>query len=251
MGENTAIMVVSDVHYEKGYHHGVYEFGALEWLLDTVKKVRPSELVGLGDWGSAWTPRDWDTLTDMVRVHGIYGNHENMEVLRSARNPDGTHVLAKDGEIHEVCGLRFGFINGITSPNGESVNSVPTKTPDMYRAVSRRLRGVDVLCTHLSPLTAEYGSRIRPEEGVLVAREIIIDLHPSLALSGHLSGPYTVSRIGSTLSIRVDSSQLTKHFALIRPAERVVEVWCDNKKVLHENFGGSSLGSRNPGSQTG
>jgi Icc-related predicted phosphoesterase len=230
------ILVVSDLHYEKGYHHGIYEFGAFDWLLKTIKKQNPSDLIGLGDWGTAWTHQEWDALTDVICVHAIYGNHENLETLRSAKNSDGTRVLVEDGEIRGLYGLRFGFINGIIASTDELRHQVPRKTSDQYRQVSERLRGIDVLCTHESPITPEYGTRIRRGPGAMLALEIIEKLQPSLALSGHLSGPYTISRVGKSLSVRIDSSQKDKHVAVLRPAESTVEVWDEHKLVVGESF---------------
>jgi hypothetical protein len=42
----------------------------------------------------------------MVPVHAIYGNHNNLDILQSAVNYDGTRVLAKDGEIRMIVGLK-------------------------------------------------------------------------------------------------------------------------------------------------
>lgn len=45
----TRALVVSDIHYELGSHHGVDESGAFDWLLKTIKRTKPEAIVGLGD----------------------------------------------------------------------------------------------------------------------------------------------------------------------------------------------------------
>lgn len=44
-----------------------------------VDKTKPTALVGLGDWGYAWTSEDWFSLTEKVTIHAIFGNHENVD----------------------------------------------------------------------------------------------------------------------------------------------------------------------------
>jgi metallophosphoesterase superfamily enzyme len=61
-------MVISDLHYENAYHHGIWEGEAHGWLLRMVRSVRPASLIALGDLGHAWLPADWEGLTNMVPV---------------------------------------------------------------------------------------------------------------------------------------------------------------------------------------
>ncbi len=126
------ILVISDLHFEMGLHKGVDQSMSLKWLHKIVDKTQPEVLVGLGDWGYAWKREDWEELLEKVEIHAVYGNHDNFHLLRSLRNVDGSKVLAEDGEIREICGLRFGFINGIVNEKHSEKEGVPRKTSQFF-----------------------------------------------------------------------------------------------------------------------
>jgi metallophosphoesterase superfamily enzyme len=52
------ILVISDLHFEMGLHKGVDQSASLNWLPKILDRVQPEVLVGLGDWGYAWTQED-------------------------------------------------------------------------------------------------------------------------------------------------------------------------------------------------
>ncbi|MGD0319298.1 MAG: metallophosphoesterase [Nitrososphaerales archaeon] len=233
----TSILVVSDVHYELGSHHGVDESGAFEWLLKTAERTKPDFLVGLGDWGNAWTMSEWFDLASNVRIFMIYGNHDNIQLLNGVVNSDGRKALVEDGGIRAIGGLRFGFVNGIVSETKPMKQGVPRKTARGYVQAASRLSNVDVLCTHESPFVPEYEGRIHPSAGTEAVGGIIERLKPRLALSGHLSGPYTLSRMSETLSLRIDSSPAEQHFAMLELPEGALQVYHDRELVLETAFG--------------
>ena len=222
------VMLVSDVHYEHDHHHGVWEGGALEWLLKMVRASRPAHLVALGDLGHAWTASNWETLGELVRVSAIYGNHDALDVLRRATNRDGTRILAEDGETRWIGDLKFGFVNGIIAKRGSVLvkDGVPRQSPDSFASAARRLSGADVLCTHASPYLPEYGKLYHPSEEFEVLDKVIREVDPALSVSGHLSGPFTFSRLGRTAILRIDSSPLERHYALLDPGRRI--------RVMHD-----------------
>lgn len=230
------ILVASDVHYEKSFHHRIDESAAFDWLLRFIRKFEPSNVIGLGDWGSAWNESDWKTLTRIVPVHTIYGNHDNLQTMNSATNRDGTKVLAGDGEVREIEGLRFGFINGIVSETRSEKGGIPRKTVDEYISmVPKFARSIDVLCTHESPIDCDKSdNRFFASPGTKAVRTAIEISDACLALSGHLAGPYALLEIGTVKSLRFDSSQSEKHFALLEPDSKSirVQVWKEHK-VIH------------------
>lgn len=231
------ILIVSDIHYEQGYHHATFEGDAFDWLLGVIKRTGAEDLVGLGDWGYAYTLEEWMDLTKYVRCHGIYGNHDNIPVFGSVKNTNGSHIMAKDGESRPIGGLRFGFINGIMADTRKLKGNVPRKTPDDFRMYAARLKGkIDVLCTHESPMVDEYTGRFHVAPGIMTMKEIIEDLQPMMALHGHLSGPYTVAKIGRTVCVRVDSSPAEKHFVVFDPKTGFGEVRTDAQEEPMETF---------------
>lgn len=227
----TKILVVSDVHYELEAHHGVDESGAFDWLAKKIEWAKPEFLVGLGDWGHAWNKSQWDELARLCRVSVIYGNHENLDLLKRVENTDGSRALARDGEIREVGGLRFGFINGVVSAPKPMKQGVPRKSPEEYVKVGDTLAGIDVLCTHESPHMPDYGPWPHKSPGTEAVEEVIKKVRPKLALSGHLAGPFTLGRVVDTLSLRIDSSPSEKHYAILHMPEGVLTVYHDWEPV--------------------
>jgi hypothetical protein len=84
--------------------------------------------VGLGDWGCAWKPEDWKELLKRVKVHPIYGHHDNFSLLKSMSDSGEVKVLVGDGEVRTIGGLWFCFINGIVSETHVIKEGVPRKT---------------------------------------------------------------------------------------------------------------------------
>jgi len=225
------ILVVSDLHYEMGHFHGTFEYAALEWLLSIIKRIEPSGLVGLGDWGTAWKEEDWKTVTGLVHVHAIYGNHDNIALLTKIKNQDGNLVLARDGEIRTIENLKFGFINGIIAENTLRMKPVPRKIRQDFLGYAGRLKGVDVLCTHESPLVPGLEKHIHPSVGTTTMGEVLERVLPRISLSGHVRSGHIVSKLGSILSVIIDSSQASRHFIVLDTSSKQIEVHSDAQTI--------------------
>jgi len=52
-------------------------------------------------------------------------------------------------------------------------------------------------------------------------------VNPLLSVSGHLSGPYTLSKLGNSTVLRIDSSQAERHYALLDPDAKQVRIMHD------------------------
>jgi Icc-related predicted phosphoesterase len=221
-----------------GLHKGIDQSVSLNWLHKIVDKAQPEVLVGLGDWGYAWKLEDWEELLNRIKIHTVYGNHDNFPLLKSLRNSNGLTVLAEDGEIREIGGLRFGFINGIINEKYAEKEGVPRKTSLFFVQIAECLRYVNVLCTHESPVLPDYGDRITRTVGTEAARKAVEVSQPDLAVSGHLhlSCAYTVSSIGTTTVVRIDSSQQERYYAIIEPEKQVIQILNDSGTVLQRRF---------------
>ncbi len=233
------IMLISDLHYETTYHHGVWEGEAFDWLIKMVRNARPASLITLGDLGHAWLPADWKSLADLTLVNAIYGNHDNLEVLRSAVNRDGTKVLADDGEVRTIGGLKVGFINGIMAKKGrlKVKDGVPRQTAEDFLSAAAKLAGIDILATHASPNLPEYGGCYHATEEFEVLDKVIKQINPSLSISGHLSGPYILSKLQDTIILRIDSSPAERHYALIDCGTRRIRIMHDYDLAATGDFG--------------
>ncbi len=172
-------------------------------------------------------------MTSLVPVRAIYGNHENIEQLQSARNIDDTPILMKDGQMLTVENFRFGFINGIMAERTERLKSVPRKTSFDFVRHANSLVGVDVLCTHESPIVPSLEKRIHPSVGTTTMGQGLELVKPGISLSGHTGRGCDVSQIGSTISLIIDSSQSAKHFIVLDLPARVASIWRDTE--MREN----------------
>jgi len=227
------VLVISDLHYELGEHRGVDQSVAWDWLLEIVELHDPDLLLSCGDWGSAVTLEGFNELTSKVEVYTIYGNHENLKVLELARNRNGKPVLLNDCRVVEVGGLRIGGINGIISLSRRSKGGVPRKRPEEFLPAAQCLRykRVDILLVHEVVPLPEYSQLITPREYLGVVLEAVETVSPRIVFNGHLHAmPYTISRIGRSLYVRVASSQKSRHYAVLYPEKGSVEIWVDSEK---------------------
>ncbi len=231
------VMIISDLHYDKKVFHGIDESRAWKWLLSIVDYHRPDLLISLGDWGEAINEVEFYELLKKVRVWSLYGNHENMNVLRKMYNiltDSYEPILMNDGEIREFNGIRFGGINGIIAFRRRERKGVPRKRPEEFVEIAKKLSGrVDVLLLHDSPWIPlpEYKG-ITNDERTRAVEEAINVVKPRLVLCGHLHvSPYTIYRYDfSTLYIRVDSSQKHRCYAILCTNNMEIEIWRDFQK---------------------
>ncbi len=135
------ILVISDLHFEDELHKGVDESRAFQWLKKIIAKEKPDVLIGLGDWGHAWKPEDWQVLLQCIKVYAIYGNHENLELLESLRNPDKSSIIQQDGQVQTIGGLKFGFINGVISDPPKIKEGVPRRSSADFFGINAKCVG--------------------------------------------------------------------------------------------------------------
>ncbi|RLG75062.1 MAG: hypothetical protein DRO12_06045 [Thermoprotei archaeon] len=226
-------MIISDLHYDKRVYDGIDQSKAWNWLLGIVEYHKPELLISLGDWGEAINEDELYELLKKVRVWSIYGNHENLEVLKNVYNvltENREPILMRDGEIREFAGLRFGAINGIIALRRKERKGIPRKRPEEFIEYGKRLSGkVDVLLLHESPWIEEYKGVIARDERTSAVAIAIHEARPKLVFCGHLHlSPYIVYKFEyGTLYIRIDSSQKHRCYAVFYPNSRKLEVWKD------------------------
>lgn len=229
------IVVISDIHYEQGNFHGIDESKAINWILNVLGKTSPTDLIGLGDWGYAWTSDDWEVITSLVKVHTIFGNHDNIAILSNVKNADKSHILVRDAEVRNISGLKFGFINGIVTEGGGINKGIPHNKPDQYLAMAKKLKSVDFLCTHESPLMPNPWTK-PTGLGPMTAKMAVEIASPIVSLSGHLHGTATFKQIGKIMAIRIDSSQAQRQFIIIEIQNREIEIWNEYNLLQKEKF---------------
>ena len=63
------------------------------WLTDIAEYHKPSLLLSAGDLGMAMNLWKLKDLVSRVTFLTVYGNHDNLAILRRVRNPSGLPVL--------------------------------------------------------------------------------------------------------------------------------------------------------------
>jgi len=226
------IMVISDLHYDRRIFKEIDESKAWSWLLSIVDFHKPRLLISLGDWGEGISEEEFYELLRKVRIWSLYGNHENMNVLKKMYNVPVNKcepVLMRDGEIREFAGLRFGAINGIVALKRREKKGVPRKRPEEFISIAQNLKGkINVLLLHDSPWLPlpEYRGITRDVRTQTVG-VAIYEVKPRLVLCGHLHvSAYTIHKFEyGTLYVRVDSSQKHKCYAILYPESMEIEIW--------------------------
>lgn len=229
-------MIISDLHYDKRVFHGIDESKAWDWLLGIVDLHKPDLLISLGDWGEAINEAEFYELLRRVRVWSIYGNHENLEVLKKIYNilvDSYEPILMGDGEVRELNSIKFGAINGIIALRRREKKGIPRKRPEKFVEVAKGLAGrVDVLLLHDSPWLPlpEYRG-IANDERTKAVEEAIRVVRPRVVFCGHLHiSPYTVYRFNfETLYVRVDSSQKHRCYAILDLNDLAIKIWRDRE----------------------
>ena len=234
------VSVISDLHYNRRVFHDIDESKAWDWLLGIVDLHKPDLLISLGDWGEAINEAEFYELLKKVRVWSIYGNHENLEVLKKMYNilvDSYEPILMNDGEVRELNGIKFGVINGIIALRRKEKKGIPRKRSEKFVEVTKRLASkVDVLLLHDSPrLPLPECKDIANNARTRVVEEAIRIVKPRETFCGHLHiSPYTVHRFSfKTLYVRVDSSH--RCYAILDLNDLAIEIWRDREisKVIN------------------
>lgn len=168
-------LLISDMH------------GEMAAALKALEVEEPDLLLCAGDWGDPGrVPEEvYRQLLERVQVFTVYGNHDDLALLKRLTNRDGWPMLLRDGEVVEYGGLRLSGINGIWAKSHKRPYYV---LDEEVLAAARNWegQGVDVLLTHgcpvgLSDLTP--GGRHGGQRCFLDALRIA---RPRLYVCGHL-----------------------------------------------------------------
>jgi Icc-related predicted phosphoesterase len=129
------ILAVSDMH------------GDLSVVKNLVVDLKPDLLLCCGDWGDPGKlgKADYQWIIDRTYVLTVFGNHDNIELLASLQNTDGSLVLLTNGEPRSVGTLRIAGINGIWAKSHRQPWYITDKE---VVAAAKEIGLVDILVTH-------------------------------------------------------------------------------------------------------
>ena len=169
------LIAISDMH------------GNLSAAYEAASASNPDLILSCGDWGDPGeiNPDEFTHILSIAPVLTVYGNHDHMDLLSSARNTDGSPVLLSPGEVREIAGLRLAGISGIWAKSHRKPYFV-TDEDVAHQASLIAGKRVDVLLTHGCPIglaDAVPGGRRGGQRCFLDAYHVII---PRVYLCGHL-----------------------------------------------------------------
>ncbi len=189
-------LIISDLHYDKRIFRGIDESKAWSWLVEIVDYHKPDLLLSCGDWGLAINHEEFYELLKRTTVLTIYGNHENLEVLKSLYNvrcDKYLPVLMEDGKVYAFEGLKIAGISGIIAEKKKVRRGVPRRTPNEYVGYAEKLRGksIDTLLIHEAPYLPELFPFMRDSISSRTTLRAIEIVKPKIVVNGHMhSGGY-------------------------------------------------------------
>ncbi|MCS7186959.1 MAG: metallophosphoesterase [Armatimonadetes bacterium] len=171
-------LVVGDMH------------GQLKTLWYALEKEKPELLICTGDWGDPGQidPSGYHNILEQVPVYSVYGNHDDLTLLRTLKNRDGSPVLLPHGDVVELKGIRLAGISGIWAKSHKKPYYI---TDEEVIEVARKLAGksVTVLVTHGCPV----GLADETPKGTHGGQKCFLDafkiVNPKAHLCGHLHKP--------------------------------------------------------------
>lgn len=174
------ILAVGDMH------------GNLNVVLKALEQSKVDLLVSTGDWGD---PNQVDegifqAIVARVPVLTVYGNHDYVDLLRNAKNQDGSLVLLSQGEVREFGGLRFVGISGIWAKSHRKPHYVTDEdVRQIAEHVAHEHEHVDVMITHGCAIGLADEVPGGGHGGQRCFLEAFRQISPRLYLCGHLHLP--------------------------------------------------------------
>jgi Icc-related predicted phosphoesterase len=224
-------MMVSDIHYNKKSFHGQDQSKAFDWLYRIVEKEKPDLLLSAGDFGGDSNPELFLPIVRSTYLLTIYGNHDNVELIQTLRNRDGSLCLLQDGLVRSHENLKIAGINGNIARIKRKIHQ---KTVEEVREIiskyAQLMKTIDVFVTHEAPMH-ELISREKTTLGHEIFNEAIQEIKPKVHLCGHVHIPSQILRMNNTSLVNLDSSTRHQEYVLAEYKEKEI---CDIR-VIYPN----------------
>jgi len=205
------ILMISDLHYSTKPFHGLDESKSFEWLYGVIENEKPELTLSAGDFGLEADSYLFEPILEKTYLLTVYGNHDNIGLIKSLKNEDGSRCWLQDGVIREYNGLR---IAGISGNIAELKRKPHHKTEAEIKQIISSYSGkrTDILITHEAP---EHESISRGRMlGYRVINEAIHKIKPKLHLCGHVHLKSQILNFDETISVNLDSSARRREYCL-------------------------------------
>ena len=197
MGRVMRALVVADVHDVKGFRR----------LVELIEEYKPEFVLGCGDWGSRKRMEGYsyeiynlaleeieDLFREIIsrtRLYTVYGNHDELELIKYLKNVDGSPIWLRDFEVRDVAGMRVMGLNGLITLTGRGIYHVAES--EFRRKMVEFLKSgakVEVVVSHDAP--KYFSDKIVNKNGNIyhagheLLSEALTVLRPRLWLHGHI-----------------------------------------------------------------
>lgn len=204
-------LIVGDLH------------GKWYWLWQALEAEVPDLLLCVGDWGDPEQVQraEFERLLATIPTHTVYGNHDNLALLKELRNSDGTPVLLPHGAIVERQGVRFAGISGIWAKSHRKPYYI---TDEEVLAIAEGLagKGVTVLITHGCPVGLADETPTGKHGGQRCFLDAFKIIQPRLHLCGHLHRPQLRQLKSGQIVLNVGTTALGDYAVVELTADAVV-----------------------------
>ena len=138
-----------------------------------------------GDWGdpNQVTERDFQELLDLARIHTVFGNHDDRELLERLGNRDGSPLLLENAVGMDFQGLTIVGISGIWAKSHRLPWYV---TDEDVASLGKTSPKPDILITHCCAVGLNDLTPTNRHGGHLCLTELFAALGPRVHISGHL-----------------------------------------------------------------
>jgi len=206
---NSKILMVADLHYSTRGFRGGDESRVFEALCRAVEAEKPGLVLSAGDFGEEATGEMFRPISKQSYFLTIYGNHDNVDLVKSLRNKDDSSCWLSDN-IREWQGLRIAAVNGnIAIRKRKAHHHIIEEVERLVEGYARSGR-IDIVVTHEAPQHPLLKS-----SGCDVLNRALEILRPRIYLCGHIHIPSQTIGVGGTILVNLDSSMKNSNYATV------------------------------------
>jgi len=190
-------LAVADVHDVRGFRR----------LVELIEEYRPEFVLGCGDWGSRKRVEGYNyeiydlaleeieglfrEIISRTRLYTVYGNHDEIELIKCLMNVDGSPIWLRDFEVRDIAGMRVMGLNGLITLTGRKIYHIAEF--ELRRKLAEFLKhrvDVDIVVSHDAP--KYFSDKIVDRSGNVyhagheLLSETLMVLRPRLWLHGHI-----------------------------------------------------------------
>lgn len=206
------ILIVSDLHYGGKPFHGMNQSKVFSSLYKIIDEEKPDLLLSAGDFGDEATLEMFRPITKACHFLTIYGNHDNVELIRALKNSDGSSCWLQDGTRREYKGLVIAGISGNIAMTKRKPHHKTVEDVEAIISKYSRTGKINILITHEVP---EHPALSRNDRilGYKTFNSAIGKLKPELYLCGHIHIPSQIVRFDVTTLLCLDSGMRHAEYA--------------------------------------